>query len=123
MKPLGHLILFLHKHDFINEYAALLGFNEIFKNLSRIYEIDLCYKAQGFIEGFQKEIEHLNMELRHVTDQMEDAIHAKHGTVFFMEIFINDMLFCLKEIKPSFKDEAVRHYLDEFKSIFGNEFQ
>jgi hypothetical protein len=122
IKPLGHLVLFLRKRDILKDYAILLGFVDIYAKLSRVYEIDMGYKIREHIEDFGKEIGRLNMELRRIADKLEEAIHLKHGVSFFLEVFMDGILYCLDGIEP-FVGETAQHYSDEFKKILKDEFQ
>lgn len=119
-KGLGFLILFLQGHKFMKDYAILLSFEEIFKKLSKIYEIDLTYKINKWIEGFKENIEQLNYELTHIAERIDEAVYLKHNIAFLKETFIEDMLISLEKIKPS--RDRVEKYFEEFSRIFGDEF-
>jgi hypothetical protein len=116
LSSLGSLIIFLRNRDFLEDYASLLAIAEIYKKLSKIYEIDMGYKVNAFINEFGKSIYNLNSELNYVADKLEESIHRVHDINFPAEVFLNDMLIHLKEIEPVM-GEAETHYLDEFKKI------
>lgn len=121
LKPLGRLILFLRNREFLNGYASLLGFREIYKKLSQIYEVDLGYKVDAFIDEFKKSIEHLNTELRHVAERLEESVQCGSKITFPIEMFIDSLLIHLEEIQPGV-GEVETHYAEEFKKILGAEF-
>jgi transcription initiation factor TFIIIB Brf1 subunit/transcription initiation factor TFIIB len=111
----------LWNRDFLEGYANLLGFVDIFKKLSKIYEIDLSYKINRFIDGFNDSIKQLNNELSRIADKLEEATHLRHNVKFSIETFVDSMTIHLEEIKP-IMGETETHYFDEFKKIFGDEF-
>lgn len=118
---IGKLIMFLQQHEFLKDYATLLGFAEIFKRLSKTYEIDLTYKIQYRIRSFQEDIKNVNRALRFIAENLEFAIYLKHDVVFFKETFIGGMLIDLEKIEPGM-GETETHYLNEFKKILGDDF-
>ena len=125
-KGLGYLILFLKKCRFIKDYAILLAFKELFKKLSKIYEIDLTYKIDRWIESFKRDIELLNDELISISERIEEAVYLKHNITFLKETFIKDMLIDLEKVKSSYVAGIDRYYIDryyqEFKKLFDEEF-
>ena len=144
-KGLGYLILFLRECRFIKDYAILLAFKELFKKLSKIYEIDLTYKIDKWINSFKGEVELLNQEITTIADRLDMAVFYKHNITFLQETFISDMLIDLEKIEPSrddrkhFNDGEVRprgikleeigiavagleRYYQEFKKLFDEEF-
>jgi len=125
-KGLGYLILFLKKCRFIKDYAILLAFKELFKKLSKIYEIDLTYKIDRWIESFKRDIELLNDELILISERIEEAVYLKHNITFLKETFIKDMLIDLEKVKSSYVAGIDRYYIDryyqEFKKLFDEEF-
>ncbi|MFZ2150141.1 MAG: hypothetical protein WAV15_03200 [Minisyncoccia bacterium] len=121
LKPLDCLILFLRNGDFLKGYASLLAFADIYKKLSRLYEIDLGYKIDGFINDFKKSIEQLNDELRYLAEKLEGNIYRENNTKFLAEVFMDRMLIRLEDIEPG-TDETEMHYAQEFEKIFLNLF-
>lgn len=121
LTPLGILILYLRKQDLLEGYASLLAFIEMYKKLSRIYEIDLAYKINTFIENLKKHLELINIELQQVEDKLTEAIYLKYRCTFSIEIFMNDLLLKIEETKPG-TDETETHYAGEFAKLLGDEF-
>ncbi len=120
-RAVASLTLFLNQHEFLNRYAALLGFAEIAKRLSKTYEIDLAYKITSHVTALGAFIEHLNNILRHMADEVDMSIYKEHHLTFLIEIFMDDMIIHLEKIKPG-EDEIVQQYLGEFEKILGNDF-
>lgn len=144
LKWLGYLILFLKKATFLEYYAVLLAFKELFKRISKVYEIDLTYRIDGWIKEFRKDIFALNgfliFTLKNLFNKLE-----KQGIIFFGEIIENTTIN-LEEIKPSSEREFMKilgkeprpkeislkqigitiadidRYYQEFKKLFGDEF-
>ena len=100
----------------------MLAVADIYKKLSKIYEIDMGYTVNKFINGFMVSIGQLNHELRYVADKLEESIHVVHDIKFSAEVFLDDMLIHLEDVEPVM-DEMETHYFEEFKKNFGYEFQ
>lgn len=60
------------KDDLVEGYATLLSFREIFKKLSVIYEIDLSYKIQEWLDVLEEHIDAHNEALNKATGQMSE---------------------------------------------------
>ena len=122
LSSLGSLILFVRDRGFLIDYASLLAVADIYKKLSKVYEIDIGYKINDFIDEFKKSIQQLNNELRYIADKLEGSIHTTHNIKFPAEIFLNDMMINLEQVEPS-EGETETHYLEEFKKSLDQEFQ
>lgn len=118
---IGTLIVFLQRHEFLKDYATLLSFAEMFRRLSKVYEVDVAYKIQGWIRSIEDDIENINRELGFIAENLELASYIKHDIVFLKETFIEGMLIDLEKVEPG-EDETVRHYRDELREILGGEF-
>ncbi len=118
---LGLMIFFLCERDFLNGYANLLAFRDIYKKLSSIYEIDMNYRISGFIEGLNKYLDMLKMELTMMAEKIEDVIFMERSVLFPIQIFTQDMLKKIDVIEPKI-GETETFYINEFKEIFKNEF-
>ena len=121
LSSLTSLILFLQNRDFLKDYASLLAVADIYKKLSRIYEIDMGYKVNEFINGFRVSIGQLNNELCYIADKLEESIHVADNIKFSAEVFLDDMTIHLEDVKPVM-GEMETHYSEEFKNVLGYEF-
>ncbi len=121
-KLIGSLVIFLNQGDFLKEYATILGFGEIFKLLSKVYEIDLVIKINERIALFKVGIDQQNERLRHIADNMEMAIYKEFNITFHTRIFIDDMKIDIEKIVPNMDEELVKHYHDEFRKVLGDEY-
>lgn len=129
LEGLGGLILFLRECKFIKEYATLLEFLEIFKRLSKIYDIDLTYKIKDWIADFKRDIDMLNSEIRIIGDDITLASFKKHNISFLNTTLLEDLLIDLDKIEPSKSQErsglrmaGIDRYYEEFKKIFKEPF-
>ncbi len=113
--------MFLGGRSFVSEYGVLLEFVELFKRLSKVYEIDLTYKVTGWLPDFKGDIELMNGEIVMIEEKLRQAIYEKHNVAFLIEIFIEDMLTDLEKIKPSHEGRAGR-YSVEIEKVLGAEF-
>ena len=118
MKPLANLILFLKSGSFLEDYATLLGFAEVYRQLSVIYEIELGYKLATIVLEFKKSIERLNTELLYIADKLEEAHHLRNNPVFSTECFISNMLIDIEKITPAMSEDVL-HYVEEFRPFLG----
>jgi hypothetical protein len=121
LKPLGCLTIFARKReDFFENYASLLAIVEIYKKLSKIYEIDLGYKIENFLISIKVSVSLLNKQLNHTIEKLTEFIYKKHHIKFLIEI-TDSKLIHLEEIEPG-TGEMETSYSDEFKKILENEF-
>ncbi len=121
LKPLGSLAMFVRKQeDFFEDYALILAVADIYKKLSKIYEIDLGYKVDEFIISLKASMKLLNKELNYATEKLTQAIYKKHNIKFLIEI-TDSKIIKFEEVKPGM-GEMETHYSNEFKRILDNEF-
>ena len=117
---LGGMILFLQERSFLSQYAVLLGFLELFERLSEVFEIDVTHSIQSWIAAFKSDVEMLNGEVLMVGERMHSASYTKHNAAFLPELFIQDMLLDLENMKPS--RDRVDRYFKECEKELGDEF-
>jgi ribosomal protein S16 len=120
----GGLILFLRGCSFVGEYSTLLGFKELFKKISNIYEIDLTYKINKWINSFEEELNFLKMEFLMLLDNMTLASYEADRVYYLTETYLDELLkapFNPDNTKPDF--ERVRTYFKEFERILGDDFK
>ena len=120
-KPLGYLVVFAQRREnFFEYYASLLAIVEIYKKLSKIYEIDLGYKIDEFVLSIRASVSLLNKQLNHTIDKLTEFIYKKHNINFLIEITDNKLIH-LEEVIPG-TGETETSYSNEFKKILENEF-
>jgi len=120
-KPLGYLVVFaLRRENFFEYYASLLAIVDIYKKLSKIYEIDLGYKIDEFINSLRVSVSLLNKQLNHTIDKLTEFIYKRHNIKFLIEITDNKLIH-LEGIQPG-TEETETSYSNEFKKILENEF-
>ena len=100
LKPFGILILYLQGRDLLDGYASLLAFDDMYKRLSKIYEIDLGYKINDWIENLKRHLELVNIELQRIESNLTEAIYLKRDIKFSVEIFMSNLLIGIEETKP-----------------------
>ena len=123
-KLLGALVLFLKECSFVKDYAKLLGFKEIFKRLSKVYEIDLTYKMDKWIEKFKDEQGFLKLEFLMLADEITEASYKGDRVYYMTESYLEDLLtmpFNPDSIEPDF--EGLDIYFKEFERILGDDFK
>lgn len=117
-KLLGALALFLKDCTFTKDYATLLGFLELYKEISKVFDADLTYKVRGYIEDFKKDVEDLEMELIMLEDDIGQANYNFDRVYYLSESYIEDLLETLfnpESVKPNTGELKV--YFEAFKEL------
>jgi len=123
-KLLGALVLHLRECTFVKHYATLLGFLELYKKLSTIYDVDLTFKIKGYIESFNEDLEGLKMEFIVLGEDIAQANYKGDRVYYLSESYIEDLLAMpldTANIKPD-TDNKLKVYFDAFKKLFGDNF-
>jgi len=118
---LGGLVTFLRGRRFLDDYGVLLAFEEFFTRLSKSFEIDLTYKITGLLASFRDDIEMLNSEILVIGENMHLANYEKHDADFLIDVFVEDMLIDLENVKPD-RGRADK-YFAEMEKALGDEFE
>jgi len=122
-KLLGALVLFLRECKFIKDYATLLGFLELYKRISKVFDEDLTYKIRGYIKSFNEDLESLKMEFLMLADDIMEANYKGDRVYYLSESYIEDLLttpFDPASVKPD--TDKLKVYFDAFKQLFGESF-
>lgn len=122
-KLFGALVLFLRECKFIKDYATLLGFLELYKKISKVFDEDLTYKIKGYIKDFNEDLEGLKMEFLMLADDIKEANYKGDRVYYLSENYIEDLLttpFEPASIKPD--TDKLKVYFDAFKKLFGDSF-
>ena len=122
-KLLGALVLFLRECKFIKDYATLLGFLELYKRISKVFDEDLTYKIRGYIKSFNEDLESLKMEFLMLADDIMEANYKGDRVYYLSESYIEELLattFDPDKIKPD--TDKLKVYFDAFKDLFGDSF-
>ena len=123
-KIFGALVLFLRECSFVKNYATLLGFLELYKKLSNIYDTDLTYKIKDYIKKFRDDLEGLKIEFLMLGDDIAEANYKGDRVYYLSESYIEDLLampFDPDSVKPD-TDNKLKVYFDAFKKLFGDDF-
>lgn len=107
-----------HRQMFIDNYATLLGFENIFQKLSPIYETDMTDHVSARLTTLREYATEFNRAIRKVTNAEEDSEKAKKRWLSRKEVipFEEDMLINLEDIKPDSK--IISEYEEKIKEIF-----
>ena len=122
IKLLGVLVLFLRKSRFMDEYAKLLGFDELFERLSKVYEVDLTYRIKEFIASFKQDLERLRMEFIILIDDIQQDEYKADRVYFLTDIFTSDMLDQISPDGVKADMDYMKRYIERIKEDLGNEF-
>ena len=122
-KICGALVLFLRECEFVKYYATLLGFLELFKKISKVFDADLTYKIQGYIKSFNEDLESIKIELLMLAEAITKADYKGDRVYYLRESYLEEMLimpFDHDKIKPD--TDTLKVYFDAFKQLFGDSF-
>lgn len=122
-KIFGALVLFLRECSFVEDYATLLGFLELYKKISKVFDEDLTYKIQGYIKSFKEDLEALKLEFLMLGDDIMQANYKSDRVYYLSESYIEDLLttpFDPASVKPD--TDKLKVYFDAFKQLFGESF-
>ena len=122
-KIFGALVLFLRECSFVKDYATLLGFLELYKKLSKLFETDLTFKIKDQIEKFKNELEMLKMEFLMLADEITEGNYKADRVYYMTESYLEELLttpFDPDSVKPD--TERLKVYFDAFKKLFGDDF-
>jgi hypothetical protein len=117
---LGGLITFIRGRRFLDDYGILLAFVEFFERLSKSFEIDLTDRITSLLASFKDDIEMLNSELLVIGENVHLASYEKNDADFLIDIFMEDMLIDLENVKPN-RGRAGKYFTDMEKAL-GDEF-
>jgi hypothetical protein len=118
--PVGFLFELIKQGGLAKQYAILLGFQDILMRLSRIYEIDLTYKVQGYIETIKRNIALLNDILRIIKDKYGSEAYMLNDCQYFMDVPQTSFVLDPDRIEPD--KERLEIYYKEFEKTLGDEF-
>ncbi len=117
LRPVGAFLVYLHRQNFLEEYASLLAFRDIFTKLSRIYEVEAGQRITTFIADIEKRVRLLNSQVRNAIDNSIEALHEHH--TFILDV-ADSIEISLDSIEPG-TGETETHYQTEFANLFGSE--
>jgi hypothetical protein len=107
------------KDDLVEGYATLLSFNQMFKKLSTIYEVDVTYDIQKWLTVLEKCIDDHNNALDKAAGKVQDEEKGVFRKKLVLKI--DSELYIDKEnIKPN--SERTKDYFEEFQAALGSEF-
>lgn len=113
------------RNDFVNAYESLLTFEDLFKKVSKVYEMDLTYKIREYIAECKSDIEFFNNILLQALKGAglpfsRHFIEDKTKTYKDKGLLIDVKKIDIWKIKPD--NEIVRLYYKELTDTLGKEF-
>ncbi|MDL1953051.1 hypothetical protein FBR07_02625 [Candidatus Uhrbacteria bacterium UHB] len=118
--PVGTLFDIIKRGDLMNEYALLLGFQDIFARLSKIYDVDLTEKVNIYLEKIRHDINMLNDGLRFIKDKFGSEAYMLYDCRYFMDAPQANFVIDPDGIEPA--KDRLKIYYDEFEKVLGDEF-
>ncbi len=109
------------KDELVKNYARLLAFDEVFKRLSKTYEIDLTFKIKEWLKFLEDYIDQHNDALRRATGGYNDPELDDNPFFRKYKLTLKENLFVDKEkIRPD--GEVLESQTKTFKDILGDDF-
>ncbi len=118
--PVGFLFELIQQSELIRHYGILLGFEDIFKRLSTVYDIDLTYKMQGYVLTIRKNLAFLNDMLGILKEKYLCEAYLFHDCNYFMDVPQACFSIDVEAIKPD--TQRLEIYYKEFQKTLGSEF-
>lgn len=119
--PVGTLFALIKRGNLVEEYALLLGFQDIFTRLSKIYEVDLTDKVDAYLENVRRDIKMLNGSLGFIKDKFGSEAYMLYDCRYFMDVPQANFVIDPDGIEPA--REGLKTYYDEFEKVLGDEFR
>jgi hypothetical protein len=120
LMPVGFLFEFIKQCGLLEDYAVLLGFEDIFSRLSKIYEIDLAYKVKGYVATLKRDIALLNRVLEILREKYTSEAYAFHDCHYFMDT--PHAMFAIDPDQVEPDKERLKVVYDDFEKELGGEF-
>ncbi len=118
--PVGTLFDIIKRGGLIEEYGHLLGFQDIFTRLSKIYDVDLTEKVDAYVASIRHDIELLNSSLRFIKDKFGSEAYMLYDCHYFMDVPQANFVIDPDEIEHA--KDRLKIYYDEFEKVLGDEF-
>jgi hypothetical protein len=91
MMVFGHLVVFIKRREFMQNYAEISYFSTFLQKVSRLLEVDLGFMSDVYITNMQAEIDFMNHNLERISEAMEGEIYSSLNIKHPMEIFMDDI--------------------------------
>lgn len=118
--PVGFLFELIRQGELLQHYSILLGFEDIFSRLSRVYDIDLTYKMQGYVLTMRRNLSLLNDMLHIIKEKYVSEAYIFHDCRYFMDVPQTCFSIDVEAIKPD--TQRLEIYYKELKKALGDEF-
>jgi hypothetical protein len=118
--PVGFLFELIQQGELIRQYSILLGFEDIFKRLSAVYDIDLTYKMQGYLTTIRRDFCLLNDMLHIIKEKYICEAYTFHDCHYFMDVPQTCFVIDAEAVQPD--KQRIELYYTEFQKVFGKEF-
>jgi hypothetical protein len=118
--PVGFLFELIRQGELLHHYSVLLGFEDIFKRLSRAYDIDLTYKMQGYVLTMRKNLSLLNDMLHIIKEKYVSEAYTFHDCRYFMDVPQTCFSIDVEAIEPD--TQRLEIYYKELEKALGDEF-
>lgn len=118
--PVGFLFELIRQGELLHHYSILLGFEDIFKRLSRVYDIDLTYKMQGYVLTMRKNLSLLNDMLHIIKEKYVSEAYIFHDCRYFMDVPQTCFSIDVEAIESD--TQRLEIYYKELEKALGDEF-
>jgi len=110
------MFLFVNKHASpVDNYKTLCEFKNIAQKISSVFDIDMTYRYNNFINSYQEEITLLNHSLSLLTDIAMEHLYTEESFQYMPEMTEDCFVVDVDE-KGDIHDVAER-YGEEFENL------
>ncbi len=99
-------------------YVTLLSFRELFERLSKVYEVDLTYKINKWVEKAEEFIDSHNSVLKLAVKKSFEEMRSKKTVRLKDDLFIDKT-----KLKPDQEKIFEFDYFNEFEKTLGQDFK
>jgi hypothetical protein len=114
-----------HKNNFIRHYQILLTYNEIFKDFSSLFDVDMTYNTKEYIEACKNAITLINDVITGAIGGKDaDAKtkkHLKRRIETMTRGLDKDLIIDADKIKPN--TEYFKSYYKDLNELFGDKYK
>ena len=116
LMPISSMFLFVNKHASpVDNYKTLCEFKNIAQKISSVFDIDMTYRYNNFINSYQEEITLLNHSLSLLTDIAMEHLYTEESFQYMPEMTEDCFVVDVDE-KGDIHDVAER-YGEEFENL------
>lgn len=112
LKNFGFLLCFIKYKNPLIGYTQVLGFEKIYNKLSSIFEIDLKYMYNKWMQEIETEIVMFNFQILFILSELEQDLENSPIVIF------KDNFLLKYEIMPDYENDSYKFFSQKVDQIF-----